>query len=163
MKLVISILTLTIGLIAQDIALKEKPELFSRVERVIQQNEPAWRVEKVYSNFTSDPITQDIVYRSKRGQASVDISIWRREQDAKDVFGGHSIAFDNIVGKKKVKRSLPGIGDENFIWTNPNSSAWPVIRVRKGRIVVSVFAPTVTIAKKFMHHVLGQIDAIPST
>jgi hypothetical protein len=159
MKLVFSIILLVLGLSAQEMSPKEKPELFSRVERVLRQREPAWQIERIYPSHTSDPITQDIVYRSRMGQASIDISIWRREQDAQDVFGGETIAFDNTAGKKKVKRSVPKIGDENHIWTSPNSSAWPVLKFRKGRILVSVFAPTVTIAKRFAQYVLEQIEA----
>jgi hypothetical protein len=58
-----------------------------------------------------------------------------------------------------MKRSLPKVGDENYMWTNPHSTVWPTIKFRKGRILVTVFAPTVAIAKRFAYHVLKEIDA----
>lgn len=142
------------GTIAQ-----EKPDLFSRIERVFQEKEPAWKVERILSGQQSDPIKQSIALRSRKGQASVDISIWNRTQDARDVFGGQSLAFDNTAGRKKVKRSLPLVGDENYVWTNRGSSAWPMMMFRKGNIVVSIFAPTVAIAKKFAQYVLKEMAA----
>jgi hypothetical protein len=138
---------------------QEKPELFVRVEHAFLEKEPTWKVERIYPGNTPDPTTQSIVLRSRSGRASVEISIWRRPQDAEDVFGGQSLAFDQTAGKKKVKRSLPGFGDESHIWTNRGSTAWPTMKFRKGSIVVSVFAPTVAIARKFAQYVLTEIDA----
>jgi hypothetical protein len=138
---------------------QEKPELFSKVEQVFQKKEPSWKVERIYPSNTSDPITQSIVFRSRIGQASVGISIWRREKDAQDVFTAESLAFDNIRGKRVVKRSLPELGDENHIWTKPGSTAWPTIKFRKGNIIVDVFAPSVAIAKRFAQYVFEQVDA----
>jgi hypothetical protein len=152
--LFIFFLPFSTGTIAQ-----EKPELFSRIERVFHEKESAWKVERIYPANTSDPIKQSIVLRSRKGQASVDISIWRRAQDAQDVFGGQSVAFDNTAGKKKVKRILSLVGDENYIWTNRGSSAWPMMMFRKGNIVVSIFAPTVAIAKQFAQYVLKEMAA----
>jgi hypothetical protein len=157
MKPIICVLLLLGLLVSTGTLAQEKTELFVRVERVFAEKELGWKVERIYPGNTSDPITQSIVLRSRSGQASVDMSIWRRQQDAEDVFGGESVAFDNTAGKKKVKRSLPGFGDENHIWTNPGSTAWPMIKLRKGSVVVSVFAPSVAIAKKFAQYVLVEI------
>jgi hypothetical protein len=138
---------------------QEKPDLFSRIERVFHEKEPAWKVERILSGQQSDPVKQSIVFRSRKGQASVELNIWKRIQDAQDVFGGQSLAFDNTAGKKKVKRSLPLVGDENYVWTNPGSAAWPMMMFRKGNIVVSIFAPTLTIVKKFAQYVLNEMAA----
>jgi hypothetical protein len=138
---------------------QEKQELFSKIEQIFQKKEPTWKVERIYPGNTSDPITESIVFRSRIGQAAVDISIWRREEDAHDVFTGQSLAFDNIRGKRVLKSSLPKLGDENHIWTNPGSRAWPTIKFRKGNILVTVFAPSVAIAKRFAHHVYNQLPA----
>jgi hypothetical protein len=137
---------------------QEVDNLFSKVDHVFQQKEPAWKIERVYPTSTSDPVTHGVVYRSKMGQAAIDVSVWRREQDARDVFSGLVIAFDNTAGNQKLKRSLPNVGDENYMWTNPRNTAWPTIKFRKGRILVTVFAPNVTIAKRFADHVLKQIE-----
>ena len=140
-------------------ATQHTDKLFSRVDQVFEQEEPAWQVERVYPSSTSDPVSHNVVYRSKMGQAAIDIRVWKREQDARDVFGGEVIAFDNTAGKRMLKRSLPNVGDENYMWTNPPSTTWPTIMVRKGGALVRVFAPTVPIAKRFVEHVLKQIDA----
>ena len=159
MKLRTVILFLLIFCFSTSIYAQEKPELFSKIEQVFQKKEPAWKVERIYPSNTSDPITQSIVFRSRIGQASVDISIWRREKDAQDVFTAESLAFDNIRGKRVIKSRLPKLGDENHIWTNPGSTAWPTIKFRKGNINVTVFAPWVAIAKRFAQHVFEQMAA----
>ncbi len=139
---------------------QEKPELFSRIERVFREQEPAWKVERSNLRNTINPHHQVIVYRSARGQALVDVMIWEKEKDASDVFTAHSISYDDTAGKKRVKRSLPGLGDENHIWTDPGSTAWPTIKFRKGSIIVTIFAPSVAIAKRFARHVYSQIVAL---
>jgi hypothetical protein len=59
--------------------------------------------------------------------------------------------------KGMVKNTLPNLGDENHIWTHPDSEVWPVIRFRKGKVNIEIFAPSVTIAKRFAQHVLEQL------
>ena len=158
MKLIVTLLScLFIGWATTDV--QNTDNLFSRVDEVFEQQEPAWKIERQYPSNTSDPVSHNVVYRSKMGQASIEISVWKKEQDARDVFVGQVIAFDNTAGKNKLKRSLPNVGDENFIWTNPSSTGWPTIMIRKARILVHVFAPNVSIAKRFAGHVLKQIDA----
>src|SRR5262245_7485885 len=65
---------------------QEKPELFTRIERVFQEKEPTWKVEDINAQPSSDPIGQSIVFRSEEGQASVDVLIWKREKDAQQDF-----------------------------------------------------------------------------
>jgi hypothetical protein len=158
-KLILGGLVLFLLLFSSGTTAQEKPELFSRIERAFHEKEPAWKVERILSGQQSDPIKQSIVFRSRKRQASVELNIWKRTQDAQDVFGGQSLAFDNFIGKKKVKRSLPMVGDENYVWTNPGSSAWPMMMFRKGNIIVSIFAPTLTIARRFAQYVLNEIAA----
>jgi hypothetical protein len=133
---------------------QENRELISRIERVFQEKEPAWKVD---SSFAHDG--QSIVFRSEEGQAAVEVSIWKREKDAKQDFAAHSLSLDNTWGKSMgtVKNILPNLGDENHIWTLPDSEAWPMIRFRKGKVNIQIFAPSVTIAKRFAQHVLEQL------
>jgi hypothetical protein len=159
MKLKIFFFFLIVACFSSGIIAQEKPELFSKIERVFKEKEPAWKVEKNYPSSTSDPIKQDIVFRSGKDQASIQITIWKREQDAKDVFTSESNGFNNTMGRRMIKNNLPGLGDENHIWTNRGSEAWPMLNFRKGNIDVTVFAPSVTVAKRFAQHVLEQITA----
>jgi hypothetical protein len=85
--------------------------------------------------------------------------VWKREKDAAEVFAAQSLAFDNTGGRRMVKNSLPKLGDENYIWTHRGSTAWPMIKFRKGKVFVTVFAPSVPVAKRFAQHVLGQMPA----
>ena len=133
--------------------------MFSDVERVFKEKERAWKVERTYPTRTSDPVTRGIVFRLGKNQASVEIAIWKREQDAAEVFAGDSLAFDNTAGKKKVKSTLPMFGDENHVWTNPHSTAWPMIKFRKRNVNVTVYAPSLVIGKRFARHVLDQLAA----
>jgi hypothetical protein len=150
--LLLIILSCSSNAVAQD-----KPEFIARVEQVFREKETAWKVERINVINATDPFQQSITLRSGKNQALVDISIWNRLKDARDVFTAESIAFDNIVGKKRVKGRLHNLGDENYIWTHRGSSAWPKIIFRSGRITVNVFAPSVAIAKRFAKHILGQM------
>lgn len=138
---------------------QEKPEPFSRIERVFREKEPSWKVERASLSTTSDPMRQSIVFRSGEEQASVDITVWRREQDAASSFTGQSLAFDNTAGKRMVKSKLPKVGDENYIWTNRGSAAWPTLIFRKGNINVTVFGPSLAVVKRFARHVIEQMGA----
>ena len=145
--------------IATQTAAQEKPKLFSDVERVFREKEPAWKVERTYPTATNDPVTLGITFRSGRRQASVEIAIWKQTSAATDVFAGLVTAFDNTAGKKMKKTTLPQLGDENYVWTNPGSTAWPMIKFRKGNVLVTVFTPSLAIGKRFAKHVLDQMGA----
>lgn len=160
MKLKIFAFLLLIICLSNNLLAQEKPELFSKIERVFQQREPAWKVERSYPGSTSDPLTQSIVFRSGKNQASITVNIWTREKDAQNVFTAESTAFDNTMGKRMVRGSLPNLGDENHIWTHHGSAAWPTVKFRKGNINVTVFAPSVAIAKRFSQHIFEQMDDI---
>jgi hypothetical protein len=153
--LILSILCLAGAALAQD-----KPQLVTRVEQVFREKEPTWKIEDIYVSDTLDPFAQRFALRSGKNLMLVEISIWKREKDAQDVFAAESIAFDNIRGKGIVKSRLADLGDENYIWANRGSPALPWIIFRKGKIEVAVYAPSVTVAKRFARHVLEQMAAI---
>jgi hypothetical protein len=135
----------------------QKLRLFSGVEQAFKQKEPAWKVENIQAGQTQDPVKESIVFRQGARQASIDISIWRRLQDARDVFAGQVIVNDNLRGKSAPKRRLANLGDENYMWANPHGS-WPLIQFRHGSVEVTVFAPTVTVAERFARLVLDEIS-----
>ena len=148
------IFSLTGNILAQ-----EKPAFIAEIERVFQEKEPGWKVERRNVHSESSFFTQETVFKSGRFQAAVSITIWSREKDARDVFEATATAFDNTNGAHKTKNSLPNLGDENYMWVNRQSNAWPYIQFRKGRVNVTVFAPSIAIAKRFAQHVVKQIPA----
>ncbi len=154
-KLLVSILMVLwfpSNLIAQD-----KPQFIGEVEQLFRENEPKWKVERTYVNSGSGFFKEDIVFRNGKVQASISIGVWEKVENAREVFKGESIAFDNIIGKKMVKNSLPNLGEDSYIWTYLNSSAWPTIRFRKDGVIVEVYAPSVAIAKRFAQYVAKRI------
>jgi hypothetical protein len=152
----LSILLVIIGL-STVVFSQEKPELFSKIERVFHDDQPDWKIESIIFGDTSDPMTESIVFRSQSGQAAIEIAIWKREKDARDVFAAESLVFDNTMGKGKTKISLPKIGDENHMWTGAGESSWPTIKFRKAAIDVDVFAPSEAVAKRFVKYILEQL------
>ena len=131
-----------------------------KIEQEIKEKEPGWKIDRILDGQTSDPLHESIVFRAGKQQAEIEISIWKRLEDAQGAFEGEVAAFDNIRGKKAVKKSLPNLGEENYMWTNPGSDAWPMIYFRKGNIYASVFAPSVAIARRFAQHLFGQIPKV---
>jgi hypothetical protein len=138
-----------------------KPQVIVQVERVFQEKEPLWKVERVNVQNLQDPFSESLVFRSGKLRALVTLNVWKRAQDAHDVFEANSIAYDNIVGGKRMKSRLPNLEDENYIWTNRGSDAWPNLLFRKGHVFVTVGAPSVTTARRFAQHVVEQIPAAP--
>lgn len=92
---------------------QEKPRFIAEIERVFQEKEPQWKVESRNVQSGLNSFHQETVFRSGRFQAAVAISLWSREKDARDVFEGTVIAFDNTV--RRTKKSLPNLGDENYM------------------------------------------------
>ena len=135
-----------------------KPQLFSRIELTLKEKEAVWRIKQVLGGGTFDPLSESIVLRAGKKDAAIEISIWNRLQDAQGAFAGEVIAFDNTRGKRAIKTSLPNLGDENYMWTNPRSDAWPMIYIRKGNIDYTVFAPSAPLAKRFAQRVIEEID-----
>ena len=138
---------------------EQSPDLFTRVERAFSEQEPDWKLEESRASETTDPTGRDILLRSGETQAAVSVKVWRREQDSREVFAAESLAFDNTRGKRMVKGSVQGLGDENHLWTNAGTDAWPMLTFRKGRVNVLVFAPSTDVAKRFARRVLEQIEA----
>jgi hypothetical protein len=135
------------------------PGLFAKIDKVFKEKEPAWEVERVNKGDAADPVRRSVTFRSEAGRANVDVSIWAKEKDAREVFAADALAIGNTRGKRMVKAAVPKLGDESNLWTNPGSTAWPLLTFRKGRVNVTVFAPSVDVAKRFAQHVLEQLPA----
>ena len=136
---------------------QDKPDLFLRAEAVFKAKDPRWKIEKIYSPTSDDPFSESIVLRSEEGQASVQLTIWKRLEDAVSTFDGESIGFDRGMGKRMEKSILPNFGDTNHFWTNAASEAWPTLKFRKGTVLVTVFGPSIKTVKSFGHEMLELI------
>ena len=170
MRLRIIILVLFSFCFAGGIYAQERPELFSKVEKALREKEPAWKIEEVILGDTSDPVGQRIFFKSRRGRTSIDIDIWSREKDARDVFTAESYAIDNAaafvsesLGRKiddrTIKSSVPKLGDENHVWSYRGYPRQVIIKFRKGNITVRVDATSEAVAKRFAQHVFEQMAA----
>ncbi len=140
-------------------SVQDKPAFIAEIEQVFQEKAPGWKVESKIDQNGSAFFKQETVYKSGKAQAVVSITVWQREKDASDVFEASAIAFDNIAGVHKVKKSLPDLGDENYIWVNRGNNAWPTIHFRKGSVYVTLFAPSIAVAKRFARYVAERIPS----
>jgi hypothetical protein len=133
---------------------QQKLELVSKVEAAFKQHEPAWKIENINQQTAGH---WSFAFRNGKRQAAVELMDWNSPRQAHEIFDGQIIAIDNQWGKHQVKSTIANLGDENYIWTSRGSAAWPMIIFRKGSVFVSVFAPSVTIARRFAQHVIEQI------
>jgi hypothetical protein len=138
---------------------QEKPNLFSRIKSVFEEKEPAWKFEDVIFSDSSGPIHQSIKLNDGENQAVVAVWDWKEEKVAHDAFAADSLSLDNGMGKRMTKSSVPKLGDENHIWTHQDTTAWPMLKFRKGSINVTVYSPSVEISKRFAQYILEQIAA----
>ncbi len=140
---------------------QEKPELFSKVESTFNKKEPRWKIDQILWDKTNAPLHESIVFRAGNQQAAIEISIWKKAEDARGVFAALVADFDDTRRKKAVKTRLPNIADENYMWTNPRSKAWPMIFFRKENVEGRVYAPSISIATRFAQRVVEQIKTTP--
>ena len=154
--IVLSAATLVFAVCCYSVIAQQKLPLFSKIEAAFGKQEPAWKIEKIYGGQAISK--EELTLRNGKQQAAVGVMVWHTSQEAHEIFAGQVIAFDNVPGKRSVKSKLPNLGDENYMWTNRKSHTWPTIYFRKGNVFVSVFAPTVIVAKRFGQHVLDQIE-----
>ena len=134
---------------------QERPKLFDAVEREFRENEPRWKIERLDVKREAIP-KLSVVFRSRAGQAAVEVEVWDSVANARDVFTGRAAAEANTAGTR-VKKNLPGFGDEGHAWVNPRSTAWPSVSIRKGPVYISVFAPDLATARRFARRVLELI------
>jgi len=139
-------------------AAAQNADVFSKIERAFRTNEPAWKLEKALHGPTDKPATESLTLRQGTREAVIDVWIWMTPKEAHEMFSGQVIAMDNTRGSRNMKRDLANLGDENYLWANPHSEAWPTIHFRKGPVFVSVFAPTIPLAERFAHYILDQIS-----
>ncbi|HEX8128859.1 MAG TPA: hypothetical protein VF527_07140 [Pyrinomonadaceae bacterium] len=157
-KLYLAFATALLLLSAPASGVAQQSQLFADIERALREKEPRWKTERVHLKPEADPLGQDIVLRAGKQQAAIAINLWAREKDARDVFASHATVMSDT--RKGSRRSrLPNLGDENYIWTNPGTAAWPTIHFRRGRVHVTVFAPSIAVAKRFAQLVLAEITA----
>ena len=97
------------------------------------------------------------MFRTGKVQASLEISIWKRLIDAKEVFAATSLVMDRTMGKGKLKRTVPKLGDESYMWTDLNGAGWTTLKFREQSINVEVFAPSPMTAKRFAQRIFKQI------
>lgn len=170
MRLRVVLFFLSIFCLPGGLGAQQKPELFSNVDRVFREREPAWKVEERLPSDTSDPVKHRLIFSSRRGRASVDVAVWGREADARDVFTATSFAIDNSaafvseslgrkIDDKKIKSSLSKLGDENYMWAYKDYPRRVIIQFRRGSVVVRVDAPTEAVAKRFAQHVFELLAA----
>lgn len=151
-------LILSVLVLAGSPSAAQKRDIFANIEQTFRTKEPTWRLERVLPGKTQNPATESITLRQGTRQALIEVWIWVTAQDAHEMFAGQVIAMDNTRGTKANKRNLTNLGDENYMWTNPHSEAWPTVHFRQGNVFVSVFAPTVPVAERFAHYVLAQVS-----
>lgn len=133
----------------------QKSELLSRVQEVFKQREPIWKIEQVIDN----QLQQSITLRNGKRQAAVQVMTSNSPGQAHETFDGLVVAFDNTRGKGVAKSRLENLGDENYLWANRQTGAWSTIRFRQDTVIVSVFAPSVVIAKRFAREILEQLHS----
>ncbi|HBB97788.1 MAG TPA: hypothetical protein DC054_20600 [Blastocatellia bacterium] len=59
------------GLVAAGTRGQERPDLFFRIERSFRENEPGWKIDRILTGQTFDPISESITFRAGKA-AGVD-------------------------------------------------------------------------------------------
>jgi hypothetical protein len=131
---------------------QEKPEFFSRAEQVLKRAHP-WRIESVDFDNTSDPSIDKISLRAAGKQAKIDVCILKKVEDARGMF--EALATPVTKSEGIQRKIIPGLGDENYIWTGRRDS-WAELNFRRGILVVRIHAPSEIVAMRFAQMILGQ-------
>lgn len=137
---------------------QEVPELAKKLEKVFEENEPKWRIERPYRQM-NPPVMH---LKSAQGDILIYFFIQDSEQSAKDVFDGNLIALGNTLGKNKKETKLTSFGDDNRLISD-SSGRFADFFFRRGNTYISVLAPTDVIARKFGQYAMKQllVDGAP--
>jgi hypothetical protein len=131
---------------------QEKPALVVRVERALKRNQRIWKVERTDVSEVSSPPIYFIYLRSGGITWDIDLIIASTEEQARGNLEGFSLSLGQMKGVRK--RSLPKLGDENYLWTG--RIIQPTIMFRRGTLYVHIAAPTATIAERAARLILAQ-------
>jgi hypothetical protein len=134
---------------------QEMPALVTQLEKVFEENEPKWKIERPYVQL-SPPVMH---FKSTQGDALVYVWIMDSAKAAGEAFEGNTIAFGNRMGARGRKSKLAKFGDENYMYTGFIVGDTTSVHFRQGNIYIEVIAPTQVTAKRFARHVMDQIVA----
>ena len=157
-KRVLSICVLTLCC-ALNVLAQDKPSWVLQVEDVFKKKEPRWKIERIIVNGGVPFFDESITFKSGGYRANIQLTIWDSLKNAQDVFEAETIAYDSTMGRRVTKTRLENFGDENYIWPNLNRDGWTMIKLRKGTVLVRVYAPSVAMAKRFARYVVERIPA----
>lgn len=144
---------------ALNVCAYDKPSWVVQTEDAFKKKEPKWKIENIIVNESSTFFDESITFKSGGYRANVQLTVWDSVKNAQDVFEAETIAYDSTRRSKVTKTRLENFGDENYMWPNLNRDGWTMIHVRKGAVLVRVFAPSVAMAKRFAQHVIERIPA----
>jgi len=122
-------LVLLLALLGGNALASQKLDLFSKIEQDFREKEASWHIERIYDESTREPFSKSIVFRSRKLQASIQVKMWNRLEDAREEFA-LSTADITRARSKSVRKPVANLGEESYMWTNPGSTAWPIINFR---------------------------------
>ena len=153
----LTLLLLIVGLSA-NAAGQEKPSWIARLETLLREKERAWKIAEKDARGAGKYYHETIILKSGALRADISIDVLDSEEMAKEQFDGEEIAFTNILGKGSVKSELENLGDENFMFTGRRGPRRRGnIFLRRGNVLVKVFAPSAKTAERLARHVVGQM------
>lgn len=134
-------------------SMQEVPPLAKEVERLLEEKEPTWKVQRPYIQM-SPPV----MHLKSAAEGDVLIYFWLmdNEIDVKSVFDGQIISLGNTLGERKKESKLPDLGDDNRLISD-RSGRFAHLIFYKGTTLISIAAPTDTIAKRFAIYVAERV------
>ncbi|HEX6279658.1 MAG TPA: hypothetical protein VFZ49_06520 [Pyrinomonadaceae bacterium] len=132
------------------------PPLAKEVEKVLEEKEPAWKIQRPYRQM-SPPV----MHLKSVSEGDVLIYFWLmdNEVDVKSVFDGQIISLGNTLGDRKKESKLPNLGDDNRLISD-RSGRFAHLVFYKGKTLINIAAPTDMIAKRFAKHVAQRVAPI---
>jgi hypothetical protein len=135
---------------------QNKTDIFARIEKLVSDSQPDWKLTKKRA-FKNNKYRH---YSWEKGESSLDVLIFVGDspEQALSRFKTLSPEFrEDGINITILKATVPGLGDENYLWEgNPNERLFG-IDFRKGKLVFHIGASSISIAEKFALQIADEI------
>jgi hypothetical protein len=155
MKYLICTVLLALGVVSTSFG-QAKPEWITDVENTVRKKEAGWKLNTILGSPRPDGYSGSFRLTAGNTSGSVTIQAYTTLTNPIETFEGLITITGNTLGKGAEKVTVPGLGDEGYLWAR-SGNQHSLVEFRKGRTFVQVYMPGKETALRIARHVLEHI------
>lgn len=137
---------------------QDEPRLFGRIESSIKENEPRWKLQR--RQLTNGGRATLYRWSSDSSAVHVFVFVLSSSEEATQEFKSlPSVMEADGIKMRVLDKTVPGLGDENYLWEGYYDKSAKGVDFRKARVIVHISATSSDIAKRFAEHIAEVISS----